>query len=372
MAACVDTNAVEFQQLVALVGQVKQNLCELGTEWRQLQQDMSITPDQPTVQIGSTVVVSKAELDSLATETMMLKEFLPKVLNPDYLSTFSQLSHVEQELCSVLEEREGLVTHCEQLERRTEAVLTDYEQEKKDKFAAKCEAMELSQQLSQQADYCSSLGSACCTLLWRVSRHEDCIHSILSGSKVSEFLELVSSTLQSFLAAYTEDLPSEESDEAQFILALCGIVTNIAASAYGRDYLSESGNGRVLIDMLCSVLSTAPNTQPCSKMKGLILMALYNISINQKGLQYLTSKDELMKVLAWMLQGGMDSTNKLHCLKLLQSLILEPQSSEVVHQALEAVPMQLLQKLSSDINTEVQEAALELMSDLSSLQNTPH
>ena len=26
-------------------------------------------------------------------------------------------------------------------------------------------------------------------------------------------------------------------------------------------------------------------------------------SINQKGLQYLTSKDELMKVLAWMLQG---------------------------------------------------------------------
>ena len=45
---------------------------------------------------GSTVVVSKAELDLLATETMMLKEFLPKVLNPDYLSTFSQLSHVEQ------------------------------------------------------------------------------------------------------------------------------------------------------------------------------------------------------------------------------------------------------------------------------------
>ncbi len=41
------------------------------------------------------------------------------------------------ELCSVLEEREGLATHCEQLERRTQAVLTDYEQEKKDKFAVK-------------------------------------------------------------------------------------------------------------------------------------------------------------------------------------------------------------------------------------------
>ena len=42
------------------------------------------------------MLVSKTELDTLATETMMLKEFLPKVLNPDYLSSFSQLSHIEQ------------------------------------------------------------------------------------------------------------------------------------------------------------------------------------------------------------------------------------------------------------------------------------
>ena len=40
---------------------------------------------------------------------------------------------------------------------------------------------ELNEQLSQQADYCSSLGAASCTLLWRVSQREDCIHSILSG-----------------------------------------------------------------------------------------------------------------------------------------------------------------------------------------------
>ncbi len=41
------------------------------------------------------MLVSEAELDSLATETMMLKEFLPKVLNSDYLSSFSQLSQTE-------------------------------------------------------------------------------------------------------------------------------------------------------------------------------------------------------------------------------------------------------------------------------------
>lgn len=46
--------------------------------------------------LDNTVLVSKTELESLATETMMLKEFLPKVLNHDYLSTFSQLSHIEK------------------------------------------------------------------------------------------------------------------------------------------------------------------------------------------------------------------------------------------------------------------------------------
>ena len=40
---------------------------------------------------------------------------------------------------------------------------------------------ELNEQLSQQADYCSSLGASSCTLLWRVSQREDCVHSILSG-----------------------------------------------------------------------------------------------------------------------------------------------------------------------------------------------
>ena len=43
-------------------------------------------------------------------------------------------------------------------------------------------------------------------------------------------------------------------------------------------------------------------------------------------------------------------------LRLLQSLILEPESAKVIHQALEAIPMQLLHQLSSDANLEVSKA----------------
>ena len=69
-------------------------------------------------------------------------------------------------------------------------------------------------------------------------------------SKVSEFLELVSSTLQSFLAAYTEDLPSEESDEAQFILALCGIVTSEWACVC---YLVVASHDRASAHNICGM-----------------------------------------------------------------------------------------------------------------------
>jgi len=39
-------------------------------------------------------------------------------------------------------------------------------------------------QLSQQSDYCVGLGSACCTLLWRVSKQEDGIQAILAGVQI--------------------------------------------------------------------------------------------------------------------------------------------------------------------------------------------
>ena len=52
----------------------------------------------------------------------------------------------------------------------------------------------MTQQMSQQSAYCASMGAATCTLLWRVSRCEDSIESIIVGvcqlsnvQKVMEF-----------------------------------------------------------------------------------------------------------------------------------------------------------------------------------------
>ena len=48
----------------------------------------------------------------------------------------------------------------------------------------------------------------------------------MGQSNVGEFLELVGSTLQSYLATYSDELPGEDSEETQFVLSLCGTVTS--------------------------------------------------------------------------------------------------------------------------------------------------
>lgn len=42
------------------------------------------------------LLVNKADLEQLVTEAMMLKEFLPKVLTHDYLTSFSKLTQLDQ------------------------------------------------------------------------------------------------------------------------------------------------------------------------------------------------------------------------------------------------------------------------------------
>ena len=176
-------------------------------------------------------------------------------------------------------EREATEKELAHLRRRNETLKSDFEQEKQvgqqcDYFTLfgtvfftgkvcfkgktqclyigynyctmQCEVSALQEQLSQQADYCAAMGAACCTLLWRVSRQEDCIQSILTGvnnnnnknnnnkhihtyiqSMVSDFFQLGASTLQSYLDAYnTDTLPDECSLESQFVLALCGTITS--------------------------------------------------------------------------------------------------------------------------------------------------
>ena len=113
----------------SLVAEVKQNLNELVEEWKSLQQELLSASPSSSPSLSSTssdnqlvpcpnelplevvhgegasgdkslgrqmLLVRRSDLEKLSTEAMMLKEFLPKVLNHEYVAMIGKLSHVEQ------------------------------------------------------------------------------------------------------------------------------------------------------------------------------------------------------------------------------------------------------------------------------------
>ncbi|PFX20171.1 Heat shock factor 2-binding protein [Stylophora pistillata] len=247
--------------------------------------------------------VSRADVDQLVTEIMQVKEFLPKVLKSDLLGLYKKLDHCEQEL-EVLEAenrklrleldqmRKQHDSEIEAMKKQNNSLLLDGERCRQEKYELKCQLSEASQQMSDQSDYCSSMGAAVCTLLWRVSRQQEFVTSLFGGA----FTQIVS--LAQEIGEGEE--AKENSEEFQFVLALVGIITNMAAGAQGREFLVTKDCGRVLIDTFMAVLGGSSAGKNV-KMRNLILMALYNVSINVSGLQYVMKKpgilDNLMEII---------------------------------------------------------------------------
>ncbi|ELK08468.1 Heat shock factor 2-binding protein [Pteropus alecto] len=99
----------------------------------------------------------------------------------------------------------------------------------------------------------------------------------------------------------------------------------------------------------------------------LLLMALYNVSINLKGLRYISESPGFIPLLWWLLSDP-DAEVRLHVLRLVQSVVLEP---EVVARSgpelRSSLPLQRIRALSESRNPRLQAAARELLEDLHAL-----
>ena len=93
------------------------------------------------------MVVRKSDVEQLVSEVMMLREFLPSLLTPEYLSATRHLTMTEQselrennmvcdsilsptELQSEVQLKERATVERTALQRRTKAMMADYEREK--------------------------------------------------------------------------------------------------------------------------------------------------------------------------------------------------------------------------------------------------
>ncbi|XP_078451137.1 heat shock factor 2-binding protein isoform X1 [Lampetra planeri] len=317
------------------------------------------------------VKVQQQKLQKLVAETMQLKALLPKVVHGDILQATTKLGHLEMAVLIVLEDRdkevEKLRVDCEHLRAKLDIALGDCQKEKEDKLQARRQLSDAQRQLEQQADFCTSLGAVVCTLLWRVSRSEASVQSILVGCKVKEFFTLASQTVESYVKSLPGDFKTEDGEESQFVLAMAGIVTNIAATACGREYLMSMPGGKTILDVFLQILMEL-STGQCIKFKTLILMTLYNVSINTSGLQYLAEKQGMVKLLCWLLEGEQDAELRCQALRLIQSLLLEPGTSQEVADGVRAcLPEHFLQSLLANRHVELRDAAKELHEDLQAI-----
>ncbi|XP_077985936.1 heat shock factor 2-binding protein-like [Glandiceps talaboti] len=360
-----------------LAKEVKDNFQDLLQEWKTLQDTLQMesnerhsSRDVSNLQDKNKVCVSLNQLERLKSETKILKDNLPKVLNSEYITAYSRLSTDEIEIKTLRTEVQNGSAEIQHWKSRYQNTLLQFDKEKEEKFTIQCELSELMKQLSEQSEYCASLGAAVCTLLWRVSRSEDSIKSFLVGSKVDDFFVMVHHTLESYIATYQDEMPEEQTDEAQFVLALCGIITNIAASAYGREFLMTNTTGQTVLVTMVTVLSQTPVTHS-AKLRNLILMCLYNISINQKGLDFIINIEGIIPLLAWLLTEEKETDNQIHTLKLMQSLTIASDNIKLIHQINEELPIKVLERFCSCKHQDLRETALELMMDMKAVQAEP-
>ncbi|XP_056407831.1 heat shock factor 2-binding protein [Hyla sarda] len=210
----------------------------------------------------------------------------------------------------------------------------------------------------QQVDFCTQMGSALCTLLWGVSNREETVKTILGMDRTTEFFSLAAQTVSSLVESLSVS-QEEDMEESSFVLGLAGTITNVAAVSCGRDFLMSSC--RELLEKWMELLGKI-RVGNCPQLRVLILMTLYNVSIHREGLVWMSQYGGLMPQLQQLLTDP-DSDVCLHALRLLQSLVLEPDVLHMLWGELQPC-LPLITQLSHTANSELKTMAAEVLEEL--------
>lgn len=93
-------------------------------------------------------------------------------------------------------------------------------------------------------------------------------------NKIGEFFCIVNGSLLSYVETYSIAMPDTNTNETQFILSLIGIITNIAASPAGREFLTTDPNGKELIQQMLYVMALIPEPSGDCLIRYLLFLSL--------------------------------------------------------------------------------------------------
>ncbi|CAH2218552.1 heat shock factor 2-binding isoform X2 [Pelobates cultripes] len=138
---------------------------------------------------------------------------------------------------------------------------------------------------------------------------------------------------------------------------------DVAAVPCGRDLLVNLCQD-LLETWICLLGSIRPGT--CSRLRVVMLMCLYNVSINRKGLSWLSQSLPFISQLQILLTDP-DLEVCLHTMRLFQSVVLESDSLRHFQNELHKF-MPRIMELSHSRSTELQALACELLEEMKRLE----
>uniref|UniRef100_A0A0A9XYH9 Heat shock factor 2-binding protein n=1 Tax=Lygus hesperus TaxID=30085 RepID=A0A0A9XYH9_LYGHE len=191
-------------------------------------------------------------------------------------------------------------------------------------------------------------------LVWKASRLQSVVELLLTTNKLAEFFCLVSSTLASFMETYGRELPDVKCDETQFILSMGGIVANLAAVPEGRQFIVSDFNGKELIEQIIKLLPIIPCVSG-DPLKRILLMVLYNISINQSGIVLIQDQKPLLYALSQIVVSELTPELKVLALRLLESITFEIPNGLVLIKIQQYIPRDKLELLKDSTDAETRQ-----------------
>ncbi|XP_063991299.1 heat shock factor 2-binding protein-like [Diachasmimorpha longicaudata] len=263
---------------------------------------------------------------------------------------------------SLVEAKNADGKRIKQLETSCGELMYHFEAEQKKVERLEQQLRQLANESTGQVTFCTHLGAVLGNILWKSSRSSPLVDLWLNENRqnLTDFLSIANTALESFLQTFGENLPDIKEDQCQFMMSLMGTVTNISSNSTGRQFLISHENGKVLIKLI--VLST-PGVPSISgdPLKRLMLMILYNVSLNRSGLSHLLSW-KVYELVSCCLDQSPEI--QLNALRLIQSITYDLNDPGIFDRLLQLLPVVKIQQLMNSSDERITEAASGILSNI--------
>lgn len=93
-------------------------------------------------------------------------------------------------------------------------------------------------------------------LVWRATKPRRVLEMLTSEctEELHDLLNLIEACIYSFATTYGDTVPNPNSDEYQYVLCLCGILTNLSSIPDGRLFLMWNPIGRAIYSLILDIM----------------------------------------------------------------------------------------------------------------------